>query len=406
MADEFRGVLGLVFCGAFGLRRTRRMRLWRAVLSGAWLAYISQPMAGLFSHHHSALYIGGAVALTTVFSCYYMWLIFTRDSRRWPPYAGPLPLFTLAALVCVRYGGATWNVLWIYVAAACGLVIEDQRLAIRAVLAAAASFVLFSWLGHARASEFVTTLIAVAVVGLAMIGVRIQIELTRELSQARETVARLAASEERLRLARDMHDLTGQSLSMITLKAELAARLLGRLPDGPDRDRVRAEVDQVAAVSRQTLQDIREAVSGYRRPTLDVETITARTALEAAGITPHASADLMAVSGTIDPDAEAALAWCLREAVTNVVRHSGATHCHISLLRRGDTMSLIVRDDGHGHVAQESDPSGTTGGGSGLHGMSERLSAVGGDLEIAPGPGRGLRLTATVPVRDRVSVTV
>ena len=188
-------------------------------------------------------------------------------------------------------------------------------------------------------ADFLINLVPTVLLGLAMIGLRNHFELTRELSEARETVARLAASEERLRLARDMHDLTGQSLSMITLKSELALRLLGRLPEGPDRDRVSDEIEQVGAVSRQTLHDIREAISGYRRPTLAVEIITARAALEAAGITPHDDADLTLLSGTFDPDAEAALAWCLREAVTNVVRHSGARTCRIGLTRRGGTLS-------------------------------------------------------------------
>ena len=200
--------------------------------------------------------------------------------------------------------------------------------------------------------DFLINLLPTVLLGLAMIGLRSHFELTRELAEARETVARLAASQERLRLARDMHDLTGQSLSMITLKSELALRLLGRLPAGPDRDRVRDEIEQVGAVSRQTLHDIREAISGYRRPTLAVEIITARAALESAGIAPQDDAELTLLSGTFDPDAEAALAWCLREAVTNVVRHSGARTCHIRLARRGGTLSLEVRDDGRGHVGR------------------------------------------------------
>jgi two-component system, NarL family, sensor histidine kinase DesK len=231
-------------------------------------------------------------------------------------------------------------------------------------------------------------------------------------------VAQLAASEERLRLARDVHDLTGQSLSMITLKSELAARLLGRLPGSAERDRVQDEIDQVAAVSRQTLRDIREAISGYRRPTLAVEVITARTALASAGIAARDEADLMVLSGTFDPAAEAALAWCLREAVTNVVRHSGASNCWISLTSRSGTMSLTVRDDGKGLAGCASRPErdgdavartpaaghrGTGGqradglSGSGLHGLAERLSAVGGALELRPDLHPGFCLIATVP---------
>ena len=252
-----------------------------------------------------------------------------------------------------------------------------------------------------------------------MIGLRSRVEMAAELARAREEVEQMAANEERLRLARDMHDLTGQSLSMITLKSELAVRLLGRLPESDGRDRVRDEIEQVAAVSRQTLRDIREAVSGYRRPTLAVEIITARAALASAGIAAHDDADLTLLSGTFDPDAEAALAWCLREAVTNVVRHSTAKNCRITLTRHSGAMSLTVSDDGTGqsppdgcgtelagagrlsHSSSGQSHAGQSHGGqavgTGLHGMSERLSAVGGSLEIRPDAGPGFCLIATVP---------
>ena len=156
--------------------------------------------------------------------------------------------------------------VWIYVSSAVGWAVPDRRWAVRAVFGVAACYFFFGWLGHDDISDMLITLIPVVFVGMAMSGFRVQMRLMWELRQAREDVAKHAASEERLRLARDMHDLTGQSLSMITLKSELAARLLQRLPEGPDRDRVADEIQQVAAVSRQTLHDIREAISGYRRP--------------------------------------------------------------------------------------------------------------------------------------------
>ncbi|MFY9848547.1 MAG: ATP-binding protein, partial [Trebonia sp.] len=178
---------------------------------------------------------------------------------------------------------------------------------------------------------------------------------------------------------------------------------------GPDRDRVADEIQQVAAVSRQTLHDIRDAISGYRRPTLAVETITARTALESAGIAPHDDPELTLLSGTFNPDAEAALAWCLREAVTNVIRHSGAKNCFIRLSRHDETqtLSLQVRDDGRGCPGGEAaDPDRPAeipaGAGTGLHGMSERLCAVGGGLELRPG-AQGFCLVATVPMAPVVS---
>jgi two-component system, NarL family, sensor histidine kinase DesK len=284
-------------------------------------------------------------------------------------------------------------VVWIFVSSVAGWAVQTQRAALRAVAGIAACFLFFSWLGHEGLGNTLFTLIPVVFVGITMAGIKTQLRLGWELRQAREEVARLAANEERLRLARDMHDLTGQSLSMITLKSELAARLLGRLPASAERDRARDELEQVAAVSRQTLRDIREAISGYRRPTLAVEIITARAALASAGIAAREDADLTLLSGTFDPDAEAALAWSLREAVTNVIRHSTASTCHISLTQRAGTLSLEVRDDGKGFPAQPVERAA----GNGLRGMSERLSAVGGSLELRPDAGPGFCLVATVP---------
>jgi two-component system sensor histidine kinase DesK len=194
-----------------------------------------------------------------------------------------------------------------------------------------------------------------------------------------------------------MHDLTGQSLSMITLKSDLAAKRLGRLPPSPERDAVLGELGDIGQVSRQTLHDIREAVSGYRRRTLAIEVITARNALDAAGIRLDDDPELMLRSGTVDADAEAALAWCLREAVTNVIRHSGARNCRIRLASRAGELSLEVSDDGGGFAG------GPTG--SGLRGMSERLSAVGGSLSLSPDPAPGFRLRAIVPLAAAAAVS-
>ncbi len=351
-------------------------------------------MVDLFTGHYSALYRWGGLAIIVVFSTIYVILV-----PNWPkPYrytlSGLAVLALLAGTACVFYGGTGAVTLWIFMSSASGLLVPSRRWAVWAVLGCVTCYVIFSQTGHVDRTDFLSNLLPVVFIGLAMIGLRRQFQLVAELASAREEVAQLAASEERLRLARDMHDLTGQSLSIITLKSELAARLLGRLPGSAERDRVQDEIEQVAAVSRQTLRDIREAISGYRRPTLAVEVITARTALASAGIAARDEADLMVLSGTFDPDAEAALAWCLREAVTNVVRHSGAENCWISLTRRSGTMSLTVRDDGTG-LAGTASPRERTG--SGLHGMSERLSAVGGTLELRPDLRPGFSLIAAVP---------
>jgi two-component system sensor histidine kinase DesK len=374
------------------------------IFTAVWLFYLIGPVVDLFTGHYSAAYRWSGLAIIVVFCAIYVMMV-----PKWPlhPKYGPhslVALAVLAAIACVVYGGTGAVALWIFLSSASGLLVVNRRWAVRAVLGCVACYVVFSYTGHVGSENFWSDLLPVVFVGLAMIGMRRQFQLTAELSRAREEVVQLAASEERLRLARDMHDLTGQSLSMITLKSELAARLLGRLPESADRDRARDEVEQVAAVSRQTLKDIREAISGYRRPTLAVEVITARTALASAGITARDDAELTVLSGTFDPDAEAALAWCLREAVTNVVRHSDAKTCYLSLTQRVGAMSLTVRDDGNGHTpaggcGTQPSPAGATPPSSGLRGMSERLSAVGGTLEVRPDLHPGFSLTATVPSR-------
>jgi two-component system, NarL family, sensor histidine kinase DesK len=416
-----------IVTGALGMRfvpGTGNPMRW--FFSAIWLVYLIQPGSALFGHGHGVLWIAGGLAITLAFCVVYVAALVSWGGRPRLGRAGLVAIAALAALACVVYG-AGWLPLWIYVSAATGVVLaaepNGRRLALRGVLAVGVCYVFFGWLTHDDAADFLVVLLPVLLIGVAMIGFRLQIGLMHELAQARETVAKLAANEERLRLARDMHDLTGQSLSMITLKSELAAKRLGKLPASAERDVVLADLGDIGRVSRQTLHDIREAVSGYRRPTLAIEVITARNALDAAGIRLDDDPGLTLRSGTFDADAEAVLAWCLREAVTNVIRHSGAKNCRIRLTEHPGELSLEVSDDGHGlnHPQaipptnlqaipptnlQASPPTNAqteprAGKGSGLHGMSERLSAEGGRLSLGaadPTRGRGFRLTATVPV--------
>ena len=413
----------------FGQPRPRAWRWLRLLFSAIWLVYLAQPLSTLSGNGHSVGWQAAAVAVTVAFCVVFIIVVTQWDERPALSSWSLWGLFALAAAFNLMFRGPDvgGGVVWIYVSSAVGWAVPDRKWAVRAVFGVAACYLFIGWLGHDTISDMLLVLIPVVFVGITMSGFRVQMKLMWELRQAREEVAKHAASEERLRLARDMHDLTGQSLSTITLKSELAARLLQRLPEGPDRDRVADEIQQVAAVSRQTLHDIREALSGYRRPTLAVEIITARSALESAGIASHDDPELAMLSGTFDPDAEAALAWCLREAVTNVIRHSGAKNCFIRLIRHDETqtLSLQVRDDGRGcpggnpareaadaadaadaaHAADPDLPAEIPAGtGTGLHGMSERLCAVGGGLELRPGT-QGFCLVATVPVAPVVSVS-
>ena len=386
--------------------------VWRWFFSAIWLVYIIAPVSHLFGHRHGVLWIAGGLAIAIVFCALYVPAMLHSVDRPDLARIELAALAVVAAVACVVYG-KDWTPLWIYVSAAAGMVLPSAPYrrgeAVRGVLAVGVLYVLFSWLSHDDTQDFLIVLLPVVLIGLAMIGFRLQMDLMHELAQARETVAKLATNEERLRLARDMHDLTGQSLSMITLKSELAAKRLSRLPGSAERDTVLGDLGDIGRVSRQTLHDIREAVSGYRRPTLAIEAITARNALDAAGMRLDDDAGLTLRSGTFDADTEAVLAWCLREAVTNVIRHSGAKNCRIRLTERDREVSLEVSDDGRGPSAQYPDTGTNTDtgtdphahSGTGLRGMSERLGTVGGRLSLGaadPGRGHGFRLTATVPV--------
>jgi two-component system sensor histidine kinase DesK len=234
---------------------------------------------------------------------------------------------------------------------------------------------------RADTTSALNSLINSVLVGGVAVGGRLLWLSYRELVAAREEIARLAVSEERLRFARDVHDLLGQSLAMIVLKSELAAR---QLPPDAD-DSLRQELRDVARAARGSLNDLREAVAGYRRPTLQAEISGARTALRAAGIDFTVDDRL----GPLPAEQDSVLAWCLREAVTNVLKHSGAHRCTVKLSRAETMARMQVADDGRGAES--------LAGGSGLVGMRERIDLAGGTLELAPEDGHGFELSIAVP---------
>lgn len=202
-----------------------------------------------------------------------------------------------------------------------------------------------------------------------------------ELREARAELAELAVAEERLRFARDLHDLLGHDLSLIALKAELAGKLL------PERvDEAQTEVGEIKTLTRAALAQVREAVGGYRRPTLAGELAGARAALEAAGI--ELRVDQAGIS--VDPDSESVLAWTVREGATNVLRHSGARHAAIAVRPGPAGPEVEISDDGRGEAA-------ATDAGHGLEGLRERALSIGGELEVGAAAEGGFRLRVRVP---------
>lgn len=202
-----------------------------------------------------------------------------------------------------------------------------------------------------------------------------------ELAAAREEVAALAADKERLRIARDLHDLLGHSLTTVTVKAALAQRLVDS-----DPARAKAEMAEIERLARESLADTRNAVAGYREVRLATELATAREVLAAAGI----RAVLPGVVDDVPADLGGLFGWVVREGITNVVRHSRAKQVRVTLCQR----AIEIVDDGRGCAGESTS-------GHGLAGLAERAAALGGRLIAGPaeaaGATQGFRLRVEVP---------
>ena len=186
------------------------------------------------------------------------------------------------------------------------------------------------------------------------------------------------------RIARDLHDLLGHTLSLIILKSELASKLADR-----DIDRARSEIRDVERISRDALAQVRNAVGGYRSRGLQAEAESARETLSAANVT--LDADLQSV--TLQPSHEAVLALAIREGVTNIVRHARASRCTIRLRTTNGAIALTISDDGNGSASPF---------GNGLIGMRERVASLGGSL--TRDGDRGTTLTITIPTPTTVAI--
>ncbi|MFD8716548.1 sensor histidine kinase [Streptomyces sp. NPDC059629] len=357
-----------------------------------WLVFLASPVGDLTAGHHTMGATVAGWAGLAVFVGIYLTIVFRQMGR---PFRGGIVSVAVAvqwvlAVVLAFSLGSSWLGLFVYVSVMCGVTFP-LRVAYWTIPATTAAMMLAGWHAH-NLDEAWGLFLVVLLVGYSMTGIRQLVATTIELRKARATVAQLAANEERLRLARDLHDLLGHSLSLITLKSELAGRML---PDHPDK--AARQVSDIEQVSRQALVDVREAVTGYRRPRLAAELAGAQVALTAAAVTAEVPADPDLTD--VSEDGEAALAWALREAITNVVRHSGATACTVELLRRqtldGRVLELAVEDNGSGGSGK--------GPGNGLTGLTERLEKAGGTLE-AGRLKRGFRLVARVPLSSGMAV--
>ncbi|WP_448610541.1 sensor histidine kinase [Geodermatophilus sp. URMC 60] len=208
------------------------------------------------------------------------------------------------------------------------------------------------------------------------------LDVVLEMERTRDVQAQLAVAEERLRFARDLHDVMGRNLSAIAVKSQLAAELVRR-----GRDGAAEELADISRVAEESLREVRDVVRGYRRTDLPGELAGARSVLRAAGVGVTVTGEEDAVA--LPEPVQTALGWVVREAVTNVLRHSRASRCTVELHAAGGEAELRVANDG---------ARGTeTAWGNGLTGLAERLAATGGRLS-AGRDGDRFVLAASVPV--------
>src|ERR1700736_3627144 len=305
----------------------------------AWLAFYLYPigviLSGPFSPDSKALALGLLIGSGAV------WIWFwTRV------LAGPDQRFRALAVVlnALLIGGFTlmtpakYGTLVVCVAVMAGAAFR-WRVAVPLIVVVALTGGILDVIRGVSPLQASGEILNDVIVGLAAVAGRLLLEANRQLSLAREQIARLEVGEERLRFERDLHDLLGHRLSVIALKSELAGRLIKTTPGLAAH-----EVSDIENVARDALREVRDAVAGYRQPTLNAELAGAREALTAAGIEFQVDQDHAALPPTV----EAVLAWALREGVTNVMRHSQARRCAVRIIKKDGQATVEVVDDGRG----------------------------------------------------------
>jgi two-component system sensor histidine kinase DesK len=368
-----------------------------------WLPFLIPPIVGLFQVHTPLPRLIVTLAGIALFAGIYVRATWQNVQERFGmlPVGQtqlikelPLLLLVVLSVVLALLGSINGNTLLepfiytsAYIAGRLSVVRATLALLVLALLAVAVG-----WLTHLTRYEIGQGVVYVVVVGAVTMSMVRFNQTSRELRSAREEIARLAVTNERLRIARDLHDLLGHNLSLIALKSELARRLLTVAPE-----RAATEISDIETVARTTLQEVREAVASYRQPTLASELQGAQEILAAAGIAYRYEGDAEIIA-TLPASIEAALSWVVREGVTNVIRHSRAHHCTIRLNRSSNTVRVEVIDDGSGVPLTVTSTGSLTGSGNGLRGLSERVSALGGSCEVGPRKEGGFRLAVALPL--------
>jgi two-component system, NarL family, sensor histidine kinase DesK len=357
-------------------------RRWGLVFAGIWLFYLLSPLSAAWQHRdHLRGWIG--IVATLLFAALYLTVfVLMRWRRVGAPFRTPVRASHGVALVVgeVALGvtmcaaiGQEGVAAAVYIAVTCVMCLQTRWAWLAAITVAFGAYAATIWLpGWERD---VGILFGTLVATLAIWGISQAINRNIEVLAVREENARLALDDERNRFARDLHDILGHSLTVITVKAELANRLID-----VDTERARTELADLERLSRDALADVRRAVEGYRELTLPGELARAGMALSAAEI----AADLPNSTEGVPSDRRELFAWAVREGITNVIRHSGAQRCTVVLGEH----EVEVRDDGRG--------ASSSGAGHGLTGLRERAAALGGTV-VTRSLDPGFSLKVVVP---------
>lgn len=371
-------------------------------VSIVWLPFgLSTAINDLFSSHlKSPHFIVMAIGVT-LFLGIYLWGIYGNIrhlATTMPPLKRTkasvwltIAILTALSVIMVRLSEKDWGALFIFVCA-----YASGRLPTVPAAWTAGGILLFPIIGALTQglswSELGAPLFLIGIVSFMVIAMVRSYRTSQELSAARDEIAHLAVTTERLRIARDLHDLLGHNLSLIALKSELARRLIGK-----DVERATTEISDIEQAARTMLQEVREAVGSYRQPTLSSELHGAQEILAAAGIAYRYEGDENIMDDL--PNAlEAVFAWTVREGVTNIIRHSRAHQCVIRMARTRHEGSVEIIDDGAGIANQVQDSAFTQRAGNGLRGLTERVEALGGQFNAGSDVSSGFRLAVTIPL--------
>lgn len=371
-----------------------RPQVWPTLL---WIVVLLAPLVSpaLTVNHTDTP--GLAAAGLAVFVALYTTVVWTAfcwptDDPAEPGRPSRLRLGVLAALavlgvaLAIWFSGASsnWLTVLLYVGVSGGATLPKQVWGVRWLVATVLTLVAVGALRNVSGDAVVAMALTTALAGVVIIMFRRMTDLIDHLRRTQAELAEVAVREERLRFSRDLHDLLGHTLSLIVVKAELLRRSIPRDPDAAVD-----EAGEIEDVGRRALTDVREAVTGYRDLSFAEELDSARKALTDLGIDVTVRTTGTRTTSLPEP-ADSLFGWVIREATTNIVRHSDAGRCDIVVERKNGSATLEVRDNGR--AAQM--PSI----GEGLRGMTERLAAAGGHLEAGRSKNGGWRVVASFPV--------